>query len=522
MISFEAPLWLLLLGLLPLIRWLHRFRLQSRIRPSTTVFLWSGFLRQSINDGSPGKPDPRWMLRALITTLLILALAKPYLDSTQQRPVEVWIDDSLSMFTLEQGQQRIQAGLQLLNSYLVEQTPPGIQLHSLGNPASVLQLDAENISNWTAKTGAWASQPRDEPHPPVLVSLSPQSRHILITDGADDSLNRWAQSAPLTHIIRVGELGQNLALSRLSLRQSLTDSADITGATRIDNLGDSAQRVRLIIEQQDNTIKTQELDIPASAYSSTSFSITTSEQGLIKARLESVNDPLSLDNSMKLELKNLQASVRYQILGDCGPQILAVVDSHPALIRVDSGAEMLINCGDPAQIATLPTLVLHRPISIHRTTQTAHWHKELLMDYLPVETSVAYSDEAPALSSDNIPILSADGRLLVLKQPDNRNIIDCYLDTSDPAFSRRAQFPLLIFGLISHLTQSNLETPPLTISRNIEASRIAPKHFSSIPVNHIAAQPIRNFIVTQLLLVTLLLLIADAALNTSMISGKQD
>ena len=41
MISLQAPLWLLPLAvLLPLIYWLHRFRQQAIIHPSTTVFLW--------------------------------------------------------------------------------------------------------------------------------------------------------------------------------------------------------------------------------------------------------------------------------------------------------------------------------------------------------------------------------------------------------------------------------------------------------------------------------------------------
>jgi len=60
-ISFQSPIWLSLLVLLPVIRWLHRFRQQSRTFPSTSLFLWQNFEQNKNSDGNRSKPDPRWL-----------------------------------------------------------------------------------------------------------------------------------------------------------------------------------------------------------------------------------------------------------------------------------------------------------------------------------------------------------------------------------------------------------------------------------------------------------------------------
>jgi len=520
MIGFQAPLWLLLLGLIPLIRWLHRFNLQSTTLPSTTLFLWSALQRRSSRDGSPGKPDPRWVLRALISALLILALAKPQLQGTDEAPVEVWIDDSLSMFTLEQGHSRLQTGLRQLQSYLREHQFSGIQLHSLGDPTRVLPLDPADTSTWADQLDAWTSHPRAEPLPPPTVTLSTQASHVLVTDGADSSVNRWAGSAPLSHVIRSGNLRQNLALSRLSLRESLTDSGLIAGSARIDNLGDSSQSLRLVISQQEGIIKTLELEIPPLANRSTTFSIALDSKGSLQAQLQSSDDPLPLDDSLELDLAGLRSPLGYSVLGDCEPSFMAVIDSHPALVRMNAGADVLINCGAETRKSTLPELVLHPASNLRRTTQSAHWHEALSTGYLPLTAGLAYSNEAPTLASSNTPILSANGRVLISQRADADRVIDCYIDTGDAAFSREAQYPLLVLALISRLSGRNLETVPLTIDRDPRASRITPIAFPVDAASRASPRPSAILLTTPILLAIFLLLLMDAARGRFTAPGK--
>jgi hypothetical protein len=516
MIGFQAPLWLLLLGLIPLIRWLHRFRFDSTTWPSTTLFLWVGLQRQTPDKGSPGEPDPRWMLRALITGLLILMLAKPFLQDARGQPVEVWIDDSLSMFTLERSQTRIQAGLLQLQSYLDEHGFSRIELHSLGDPAARLSLDPEDSANWAARMDAWTSQPRSEPLLPPAVTLSKRANHILITDGADKAVNRWAQTAPLVHIIRTGELRQNFVLGEFSLRDSMLESEPVQGSARVHNLGESASRLRLVIKQRDNIVEALDLEIPPWGSALSTFSIDPGNSGSLVAQLESSDDPLLQDNNLALDIASQRSSIGYTLFGDCAPGFRAVIRSHPAFVKVDDGADVLINCSDELVDSMLPTLRLHPARDLRHTAQAAHWHQQLTMGLLPVFAGVAYSNTAPVLSSQGIPILSADGRILILQNTGSRKVIECYLDTHDAAFSREALYPLLMLALLGRLSDGNLETAPQSIRRNIAASRILAE---ALPVNtapRVSVQSLESITTPSdklILFAVLLLLLADAALG---------
>lgn len=519
MIGLQTPLWLLLLGMIPLIRWLHRFRQQSRTFPSTTLFLWQVFQHHSERNGAPAKPDPLWILRAIIITLLVLSLSEPFVQTEDGQTIEVWLDDSLSMFAVEDDQQRIQQGIEQLQAYLAESKPTQILVHSLGNPASSLLLEAKDIIHWAAKLAAWTTMPRGEPSPPPPATLSSGSRHILLTDGADRLLNRWMTSAPLQHVIQVGNATQNIALTRLSLREPMTMSTNLNGIARIDNLDDNPQQTRLILQLDDRVIKTQLVDITPSGKSITPFTLPKSERGRLQARLESATDSLPMDDKLHLDLEQLNPLVRYQIQGTCGPHVIAVLDSYPGLIQDTKNPDVRINCSGQTHAAILPTLRLHPGGSIRQTTQTAHWHNSATMDSLQMGPGLPYSNEAPALTSSATPILSADRQMLVLKQKGSGHIIDSYLDTSDSIFARHPEYPLLIIGLIGQLTGQVLDNSPLTVARDIDASRIKPAVLTSISMSLAEMQTTRTSFAHLLLFTSLLMLVLDVALTSGLIHG---
>jgi hypothetical protein len=164
-------------------------------------------------------------------------------------------------------------------------------------------------------------------------------------------------------------------------------------------------------------------------------------------------------------------------------------------------------------------LVLHPASSLSRTTQTAHWHEDL-MGYLPIAAGVAYSADAPVLSSGDRPILSANGRMLIAQKPGADKIIDFYLDSGDAMFSRQAQYPLLILGLLSRLSGRSLEMEPLSVSRDPRASRIIP---SALPIATAAPAEIESVtgrFTNPILVAVVLLLLADAALGLAAASGR--
>ena len=528
MISFQAPLWLLLLALLPLIRWLHRFRQQSRTFASTTLFLWRNIQHHKSSDGTLSKPDPRWLLRALLATLLILSLAEPCLQTKNRPSIEVWLDDSLSMFVHEEKQQRIQMAIQQLQHYLLKSEPSAIQIHSLGDPAALLILDPEDSSSWSARLSEWASRPRGEPSPPPPATLSADNNHVLLTDGADSALNEWAQSAPLQHAIQSGKKTQNIALTRLSLRQPLHESDNIYGLARIDNLGKTSLKARLILQQGKQIIEEQMLDLPPSAKTIVTFALPAANHNSLYARLEAVNDslpldPLPLDNSLQLETGKLTPVLRYAKRGSCSQQLMAVLDSHPALIQDKNQVDIIIDCSgqssNQGSESKQPTLIFHPPRSIQQTTQTAHWHKNLTMEPLRMTAGLPYSNEAPALNAESIPVLSANGRLLILKKDDTTQTIDSYLDFSDPVFARQAEYPLLIFSLIAQVTGRSLDKTPFTIARDINASRITPFTLSDISASPGETQTTQTSYTPMLLLASLLVLLLDAVLAAGLVAS---
>lgn len=140
------------------------------------------------------------------------------------------------------------------------------------------------------------------------------------------------------------EKTHNIALTRLSLRQPLNKSDNINGLARIENLSDTIHTTRFILQQDEQIIDSQNIELSASGSATATFSIAPLKHGNVQARLESVNDFLPLDDSLQLETSQLNPVLRYGITGDCSPHLMAVLESHPALIHDNSTVDLLINC----------------------------------------------------------------------------------------------------------------------------------------------------------------------------------
>jgi len=141
--GFINPLWLIALGLIPLIRWLHRWQSPLSSWPVSALFLW----RNSTADQQAGKekrpPEPAWRRRALAAAFMITALSGPYLQS-ESRSLTVWIDDSLSLGTVENGSTRLETLFARLASALEDHDPAWeeVTLRSLTNPGRAQHYSA--------------------------------------------------------------------------------------------------------------------------------------------------------------------------------------------------------------------------------------------------------------------------------------------------------------------------------------------------------------------------------------------
>jgi len=536
-ISFQNPLWLILLIIIPLIRWLHQFRQQFGNIPCTTLFLWIKSQHHAHSNGIISRPDRQWLLRALITIVIILSLSEPFIQNQGKPSMKVWVDDSLSMFALEEQSQpgtntsseyqtRMQLAIKQLYSYLMDADPANIQLSSLSNPALTLRLEADHQSSWLTQLAEWTSRPRGEPVPPTSEDLSPEYNHILLTDGADKVLNRWIQTVPLQHVIRVGHSVQNIAITHLSLRNSLNQSASIKGIAQINNFSDTAQKIHFNLQkteasQKTPVIKMQTVDIPASGQKILTFTIENGMPDSILASIDSANDALPLDDQLRLDTDKQLQLIRYSIQGQCSPYVMVLLNSQSSLVETNKTPDIVINCSARETKSKQPVLRLYPSVSNQQTKTAAHWHGNIghdnSIDSLRIPAGLSYSVLAPPLTADAMPLLSADKRMLISRFPATSQrlseTIDYYLNNNDPLLTHQAEYPLLILGLIRQLTGHKTNTEPLSVSRDIAASQIRAIPFLIQHTSPGEAQSETTYFTHLLLYITLLLLLLDALLT---------
>jgi len=193
--------------------WLHRFHHRGGDRIVSAAFLWR----------EQGAPDPRghlqrpvdrrWWMRALVAFLLALALARPTWTGSDQRVVDVWIDDSQSLATIEYGSSRAAAATDLLVQRLADTNATSARVHSLTTPGRTLELKLGRLSDARAALSDWIRPRARAAQLPLPAEMDPAAEHWLVTDGADASLAAWAASVPLRHVVTVGSEAENVAVT---------------------------------------------------------------------------------------------------------------------------------------------------------------------------------------------------------------------------------------------------------------------------------------------------------------------
>ena len=118
----------------------------------------------------------------------------PYIER-EHATVTVWLDDSLSMQTVENGETRLAAGERLLET----------------------ALDANNYDQAVRNSLSDSLPPR----------LDASIAHWLVTDGASERIRLWANEVRVDRVIQVGEATENVAVTRLSTRRSIDDGISV-------------------------------------------------------------------------------------------------------------------------------------------------------------------------------------------------------------------------------------------------------------------------------------------------------
>jgi hypothetical protein len=511
MLSFSSPWFLLALLAVPLLWWLHRFREQGQLFPVAALFLWSGAEEPGVGGRLASRPQAIWVLRAVLVSLLALALAGPLWRAGEARELTVWVDDSPSMYSTDGGEQtRLQRAMHELWERTAKENYASVTLRSLGVPGRSRMPEAGETGPIDAR---WYPIPGGEPTPPMSLAMAADSEHWLLSDGASRILQDWVREAPLAGLVRVGGDGANVGISGLVLRRSPREKGAGQLLVSLRNGGPgSADRTLEVFAGGERLLQTT-VSLGPEAEASRLLALAEIPLRGLTARL-SPGDALPLDDSLEIAAGELQ-TVAVNLSGDCGTHLRAALAAHPDLRIEDTarGPGLPVHCGPGPLPERGPALLLAAGDSAGLPRGNLFWHagagqlRDLILppDSLRLVATAAVPDSGLALLSvGTTPLVSHDPL---------RQLISVGLDLSAPQLVRLPEYPLLVSGLVDQVLDREADAGLVVARRGADFSRIAPRELALRPAGvtgRVARQ--QRELSGQLILAALVLLCADLML----------
>jgi hypothetical protein len=478
--SLGAPLWLLGLLLLPVIRWLHRGGRHRRALPVSHLGLWQGAAVALAGAGRSQPPDPAWRRRALLAALISIALAGPQLPD-HRVAVTLWIDDSISMLTREPQGTRLAEGLARARKMLAELADADVELRTLGDPWRSLGGPTEAVGAALA-----ASAGAREPEPPPAALLRGDRLHWLLTDGADAALLDWPDGRQADRVIQVGAVTRNVGLARASARRSLDDPRKDELQLRITNGGTAAEKRVLVITTEAGEVARSVHEIDPGASVLVPASIPASAR--VRATLQP-GDALPEDDEIALDLAPLR---RRRVATDphCPAALVAAVASHPALAAVPERAEDVVarlDCSARGPALDIPALRVLADGASKLASGPMLWSPSVAAaQRVRLEAGPLGLAARLAARAGDAVLLAAGDEPVVVRRAAPAKLIETSLDFTSPGIARGPLIPLLVNLMFEQLLGGRLLDAIALADRGAAASRVAP----SEPVREGAGRPL--------------------------------
>jgi hypothetical protein len=526
--GFLDPLWFIALAAIPFIRWLHRWQVAASHWPVSALFLWDHANQVDAPGRTKKPPDPAWRRRALAIALLITALANPYWRS-EVRSLTVWVDDSLSMFVLENDRTRLAMVMESLSHELnrSESRWAEIQLRSLTNPGQV-QLYS---SAFTANSDAWQSGQPAEPNGPPASVMSDESSHWLLTDGASESVRMWAQRVNIDRLIQSGVTTENSAVTLLAARRSLelVDGLDIL--VSISNTGVDTDVRQLELYDGRQLLQTTDLTLLPGQTIHRQTRVSATGQSLTASLAP--GDFLSRDDSLTISRDKFQPLAAL-VDDDCPTALRRALAAHPALQLSDESSDPALHVSCPrerfpdlsnlartsagAQIRALVTAT--QPVS---ATPTWLPYAGFRQDFMLSAEWVSAAQWPGSLADIGPGIVLSAGEtpLVVVHKQDAgasanavvSTIVDTVVDMDQSQFIRQPEFAAFVATLTDIATQRHLLDETISVSRDVQASIVTPVRIDTNSSRSAAGQQVIVTPLSTLFALAALLIIAlDAAL----------
>lgn len=476
-----VPWWLLALLAVPLIYWLHRWRAPVATVPVNALFLWDAAAVPAPGGNSPTPPEAAWWRRALIAGLLAIALAAPWTPA-RDSALTIWVDDSTSMATIENGNSRLAAALDDLATALDESSFTTITMRSLTNPARAYEQPGAGLT-----TDAWPVDRLARLSPPAL--LSSDSAHWLVTDGATENIAEWAAPAGISRVFQAGTATENVAITRLAARRAPDDSRAVEVLLSIGNGGQASASREITLVAADANDRIERANI--SAGQSQTLVVRVPSAPSVIAALSS-DDALILDDKLTLDTATLMP-VPTAVDPSCPSALKNALRTHPGLSMSTSvdGDGLRVTCTDSIDTRATTPMLWFRPGPTSRLDDKPLW----LPDARPLQTiglDRAWLSQtgAASASAHGRPLLVAGGRNLVTDQPENRRV-DVWLDMANESFARQPEYAAFVAGLIDTALERRVLDPIVAVAIAESDAAIAPRSIE-LPAGDVAIARIKK------------------------------
>ncbi len=300
--SLTAPLWLFLLGLLPVIVILHSIAVRWRRTPVSSLVFWNEVLRERRTSVRIRRllKNLSLILEVLVVMLLAFALAGPRLPGrgyAAAGDTVLVLDGTASMKTREGARTRFElARARALDVLGGLRRGARMALVTAGHaPRLALPFTANRDVLRRAIQGA---MPTDEPgdlKDSMLFALALRDARrgdqvILVTDGAFESLGDLDTSVPWMRILTVGTPRDNVGITGLSFRRTLLGEETYEMFLAVHNFGRAPVTVPLAVTADRTAVFSRTVSLAAGELRTLSVPWKGSTTGRIEARIQTEDD----------------------------------------------------------------------------------------------------------------------------------------------------------------------------------------------------------------------------------------
>lgn len=498
--------------------WLHRRGAVLLPQKTAFLFLWNKLAARDLNAASERKIDKRWMLRAIIVCLCILAASNPFLNEKKPDSIMVWFDDSMSLATREgEGKEdRFSLIAKKLQYELQNTQASQFLISSLYDSTHILHIDRSQLSDLDVLLNNWKNLKQAVPIK-VTENQVTSGYSWLVTDGANKHIQTWALSHQPSYIVTIGQSIDNISISQLSTRPSFSKAGLLEGVVTLENKGLQDRDISLNINNGDKNISTDIVHIAAKQKILHKFIVQKSAK-YIKAGIDNT-DSFIQDNTLILDLEKKKFN-KIELIGDCNKNMKAAVKANLGIdeVKTGIGSGYKVYCDGTIKISENNSMVFHSTTGGVRIEGTPIWEAENLSREAPIFQHAKYKVQES--ENTGFTILSLNGKSLISKRA-GKNIIDIWLSIDELVDTDSAAYALLINTLLNHLTKQNLVDQIQNIESQYINLSIIPLTIKTNGLHNKHGKGSSQNIVYVLILVSLLLLLSDFKRHFKTISKQR-